>query len=61
MTWRAEQFTKANRESPVVYGSAIGDGGKGAMYRLADDRTFTLTAVECAMVKPRWAFEEAAA
>jgi hypothetical protein len=62
MTHRAHRFLEANRSSAVVYGSVIGNGGKGCFYRLADEQTFTLTAEECRMVgAPRWAFEEIAA
>lgn len=57
MTHNAHRFTEANKRSPVVYGAVIGNGGRGAIYRLANDQTFTLTAAECAMVQPRWAFE----
>jgi hypothetical protein len=45
-------------ESPVVYGSVIGDGGRGGLFRLADDRTFKLSADECRIVRPRWAFRQ---
>jgi hypothetical protein len=58
-TYRARRFREANRRSPVVYGSVIGEGGKGCFYRLADEQTFELNAEECrAIGHPRWAFEE---
>lgn len=60
MTIKAYRFIEANKISPVVYGAAIGTGGQGAIYRLADNKTFTLTAEECRLVEPRWAFETAA-
>lgn len=63
MTGKALRFVDANRESPIVYGSVIGAGGATGraatiFYRLANGRTFKLTAAECGMVKPRWSFEE---
>jgi hypothetical protein len=58
VTGKALLFADANRESPIVYGSVIGRGGQGVFYRLANGRTFKLTAAECGMVKPRWSFEE---
>lgn len=61
MTHKAHRFIEANKISPVVYGSVIGNGGRGATYRLADDQTFTLTAAECRMIgQPRWALPAAA-
>lgn len=58
MTGKALRFVDANRESPIVYGSAIGRGGQGIFFRLADGRTFKLTAPELRTIKPRWSFEE---
>lgn len=60
MTRRALQFVAANALSPVVYGSVIGNGGRGAVYRLANDLAFRLTANDCRAVavsgaEPRWA------
>ena len=55
---KVRRFIDANKESPVVYGAVIGDGGRGAMFRLADDRVFTFNPVEVGLIKPRWAFEE---
>lgn len=60
MTRRAQQFVAANALSPVVYCSIIDDGGRGAVYRLANGRAFTLTANDCRAVavsgaEPRWA------
>lgn len=60
MTVKVHRFKEANKISPVVYGSAIGNGGQGAFYRLADGKTFELTAEECRLIQPRWAFETAA-
>lgn len=58
---KIEEFKAANAQSPVVYGSVIGRGGEGCIYRLADERVFKLTARECELVGvPRWAFETAA-
>lgn len=55
MTENAQNFVKANKLSPVVSGTAIGNGGQGAHYTLRDGRTFTLTAAECRQVgEPRW-------
>lgn len=60
MTRRAQHFIAANALSPVVYASVIGRGGQGAVYRLANDMAFTLTADDCraltlAGAEPRWA------
>lgn len=60
LTPRQRRFVAANRISPVVYGSVLGNGGKGCFYRLADGQTFTLTARDCATIgqQVRWAFYE---
>jgi hypothetical protein len=39
---KTEEFMRANDESPVVAGRAIGDGGKGAVYTLDNGKRFTL-------------------
>jgi len=55
MSERAKEFVEANAKSPVVYGSAIGNGGKGAYYRLANGQRFRLNREDCAAVgMPRW-------
>jgi hypothetical protein len=52
---KAERFKAANKESRVVSATVVGLGGEGATYRLADGRTFKLTAAECEAVgKVRW-------
>lgn len=60
MTARVHKFREANAVSPVVYGAVICPERGGGIFRLANDQTFRLTAEECRMVKPRWAFEIAA-
>lgn len=60
MTKRAAEFHTANRLSPVVYGSVLGqvpDNIKGAYYRLANGSTFKLTVADCRSLPgtPRWA------
>lgn len=56
MTARAQKFVAANALSPVVYGSVVGSGGRGAVYRLANGLAFTLSAAECRAVgEIRWA------
>lgn len=62
MTRNATNFARHNAASPVVYGSALGPDGNpsGCFYRLANDKTFTLSSAECRMVEPRWIFEAAA-
>jgi hypothetical protein len=61
MTAPARRFLQANAQSPVVYGSVIGDGGRGVMYRLADGTVWKLTRQDCLHVRqPRWAMFEAA-
>ncbi len=51
----AEAFIAANKRSPVVSGSAIGKGGEGAYYTLANSKTFKLSRDDCAAVgHPRW-------
>jgi hypothetical protein len=55
MSENAKQFITANRRSPVVAGSAIGQGGEGCHYTLKNGRGFTLTREECEQVgHPRW-------
>lgn len=55
MTSKAHQFLMANEQSPVVYGSVIGRGGRGCHYRLQDGRNFRLGAKDCKDVgHPRW-------
>lgn len=58
MTKKAREFREANRRSPVVYGSAIGDGGRGAYYRLEDGKTFRLGKADCAAAgMPLWPWD----
>lgn len=57
-TPKVQRFILANQESPVVYASVLGSGGRGGLFRLADDRTFKLSADECHIVRPRWAFRQ---
>jgi hypothetical protein len=49
-----KQFKLANRHSPVIAGSVIGNGGQGARYTLANRKTYTLTADDCTAIEPRW-------
>ena len=61
MTRRAREFLAANKVSPIVDGGVIGSGGRGAMYRLADDRRFTLGRADCLDLPAhqlRWAILE---
>lgn len=56
MACKADSFKTANRRSPVVSGAAIGNGGQGAHYVLANGLEFTLTRAECEQIgMPRWA------
>lgn len=51
------EFMKANDESPVVAGRAIGEGGQGAVYTLDNGRKFSLGVVTCMELPegyPRW-------
>ncbi|PZQ20577.1 MAG: hypothetical protein DI569_15090 [Sphingopyxis macrogoltabida] len=48
--WR--EFVCANLESHVVAGRAIGNGGKGAYYTLANGRVFRLSAEDCRLAGP---------
>lgn len=57
MTRASRNFSNANAASPVVYGSVLDGPLGGCFYRLADGKTFTLTAHDCRQVEPRWAFE----
>jgi hypothetical protein len=59
MTPNATAFVAANKESPVVSGSAIEQDpnkpSRGARYTLKSGRNFRLTAEECRQVgMPRW-------
>lgn len=68
---KAENFRRANEQSPVVYGSVLtdpkwrGDGpppSQGVYYRLADGTTHKLGIKAVRALgdhKPRWAFEDA--
>ena len=38
---------KANDESPVVAGAAIGNGGEGGYYHLANRQSFKLSLKDC--------------
>jgi len=56
---RVTDFIHHNKRSPVVSGAAIGNGGRGAYYRLANGQAFTLTRAECEALPPtfpRWHF-----
>lgn len=55
-TPKAREFMKANKQSPVVVGEAIGiGGGQGCRYILEDGRAFRLSAEDCqSMPVPRW-------
>lgn len=56
MSEQANAFRAANRRSPVVSGAAIGNGGQGAHYTLANGQQFTLNRADCELVgMPRWA------
>lgn len=53
-TKKAEEFVRANAESPVVIGEVLGPNG-GARYTLDDGRRFTLSVEDCkSMPHPRW-------
>lgn len=65
MTPNAQRFVEANAASPVVYGSVIthetrklecgAPEPRGVIYRLADNRTFTLYNQDLeGMPDPRW-------
>ena len=54
-------FVRANAELAVVSAYAIGSGGQGAVYTLADGSKWRLTAEQCARVEPRWLHVTAAA
>lgn len=52
---RVEKFMAANKLSPVVSGSAIGNGGQGARYTLKNGMRFILSADDCRKIgHPRW-------
>jgi len=57
MTRKARSFMKANDQSPVVSGAAIGEGGQGGFYTLEDGKTFKLLLDDCQALTdgyPRW-------
>lgn len=63
MTGNAQRFIQANVFSPVVYASAVPIKHHiqpGMLYRLANNKAFTLSPIECRLVTPRWIYEEAA-
>lgn len=61
MTAAARKFLKANARSPVVYCGVVGNGGRGAIYRLADGSVWKLNRLDCLEVRnPRFATLEAA-
>lgn len=52
-TPKAQGFIDANKESPVVSGSA--HPGGGGVYTLEDGRSFSLSLEDCrSMPMPRW-------
>lgn len=56
MTRKAAQFVKANTESKVVSGAALGEG-KGGSYTLEDGRSFRLSLEDCRSLPdnyPKW-------
>lgn len=61
MTKNAKAFVEANKTSGVYKAHAIGNGGKGGVYTLEDEQTFTLTReeLESMSTSPRWSFESA--
>ena len=58
MSENLKAFQAANAKSPIVMGSAIGNGGEGAHYTLKNGKRFTLTAAECRQTLVRWLGEE---
>lgn len=57
MTTKAEDFMKANDDSPVVSGAAVGKGGQGGYYTLKNGKTFKLSLEDCQALSktyPRW-------
>lgn len=59
--WKAELFLRANRISPVVYGSFDPKAGT-CTYRLLDGNLFELSLDDCRRIgHPRWAHLENAA
>jgi hypothetical protein len=60
-TLKASRFIEANRESALVYQTTE---GAGCFCRLADGRTFDLTAADCMSMRdyvPRWRHLESVA
>lgn len=56
-TAKASAFMQANDKSPVVSGAAIGNGGQGGVYTLADKQSFRLSVEDCRSLPagyPRW-------
>lgn len=54
---KARAFVRANDESLVVSGYAIGNGGEGGVYTLADGRVFRLDLEACRALPenyPKW-------
>ena len=53
----ARKFVRANDESPVVAGRAIGEGGKGGVYTLENGNRYPLTVEACRLLPdgyPKW-------
>lgn len=51
------EFMAANDDSPVVSGAAIGNGGQGGVYTLADGRCYVMSGAICRALPegyPRW-------
>jgi hypothetical protein len=51
-----ERFKKANAVSPVVKAQSVPGGGRGGVYTLEDGKTFTFSADECMLIRPRWKY-----
>ena len=51
---QVRDFIRANSLFLVVKARVIGQGGRGAIYTLANGTAYKLTAEELAHVKPRW-------
>lgn len=57
LTRRAKEFVKANDISRVIAGAAIGNGGKGGRYTLANGRKFQLDLADLKSLPdgyPKW-------
>lgn len=57
MTAKSEKFVKENDLSPVIIGAAIGKGGEGGRYTLANGKRFVLNLQDCLDLPegyPKW-------